>query len=84
MGSNCEGTTKTATIKGNILDHHHMTSLMWYHEYLGNFSVSQGVPYVLGETNSISVSPLKHRFLIPHRRLSIILHIFSTSPGDPS
>ncbi|KAK2615776.1 hypothetical protein N8I77_002504 [Diaporthe amygdali] len=54
MGSNCEGTTKIATIKNNILDHHHMTSLMWYHEYIGNFSVSQGVPYVLGETNSIS------------------------------
>ncbi|KAI3400110.1 hypothetical protein diail_4340 [Diaporthe ilicicola] len=54
MGSICKGTTKIPTIKANILDHHHMTSLMWYHEYLGNFSVSQGVPYVLGETNSIS------------------------------
>lgn len=55
MGANCEG-AKVPTIKDNILNHHRMTSLMWYHEALGNFSASQGVPYVLGETNSISVS----------------------------
>ncbi|KAK7722282.1 hypothetical protein SLS64_000819 [Diaporthe eres] len=53
MGANCEG-AKVPTIKDNILNHHRMTSLMWYHEVLGNFSASQGVPYVLGETNSIS------------------------------
>ncbi|KAG6359218.1 hypothetical protein INS49_012739 [Diaporthe citri] len=53
MGANCEG-AKVPTIKDNILNHHRMTSLMWYHEALGNFSASQGVPYVLGETNSIS------------------------------
>lgn len=57
MGANCEG-AKVPTIKDNILNHHRMTSLMWYHEVLGNFSASQGVPYVLGETNSISVSAL--------------------------
>ncbi|KAG8168393.1 hypothetical protein KVR01_001142 [Diaporthe batatas] len=53
MGANCEG-SKIPTIKDNILNHHRMTSLMWYHEALGNFSASQGMPYVLGETNSIS------------------------------
>lgn len=58
MGANCEG-AKVPTIKDNILNHHRMTSLMWYHEVLGNFSASKGVPYVLGETNSISVSALR-------------------------
>lgn len=62
MGANCEG-AKVPTIKDNILNHHRMTSLMWYHEVLGNFSASQGVPYVLGETNSISVSALKSQFV---------------------
>lgn len=55
MGSACADTTQVATLEGNLLSHFHMTSLMWYHDYLSNFSVSRGVEYVLGETNSISV-----------------------------
>lgn len=65
MGANCEG-AKVPTIKDNILNHHRMTSLMYYHEALGNFSASQGVPYVLGETNSISVSALDRRIFVLH------------------
>ncbi|KAF4626665.1 hypothetical protein G7Y89_g11487 [Cudoniella acicularis] len=53
MGSACPG-AKPATIKDNLLNHFHMTSLMYYHSYLGNYSSSVGIPYVLGETNSIS------------------------------
>lgn len=53
MGANCAG-APIPTIEDNLLNHYHMTSLMWYHDYLGNFSYSRGVPYVLGETNSIS------------------------------
>jgi hypothetical protein len=56
MGSACAGAAPV-TLQKNLLDHSHMTSLMWYHDYLSNYSVAHGVPYVLGETNSISVSP---------------------------
>jgi hypothetical protein len=55
MGSNCKGNTKPATLADNLMDHFHMTSLMWYHEYLSNYTVSQNSSYVIGETNSISV-----------------------------
>lgn len=54
MGSNC-GDTNTNTLVKNILNHARMTSLMWYHEVLSNYSVSHNFPYVIGETNSISV-----------------------------
>lgn len=53
MGAACEG-SPTPTIAGNLLNHFHMTSLMYYHEVLGSYAASVGVPYVLGETNSIS------------------------------
>ncbi|PQE19985.1 beta-glucuronidase protein [Rutstroemia sp. NJR-2017a BVV2] len=53
MGSACAGAAPV-TLQKNLLDHSHMTSLMWYHDYLSNYSVAHGVPYVLGETNSIS------------------------------
>lgn len=69
MGANCEG-AKVPTIKDNILNHHRMTSLMYYHEALGNFTASQNVPYVLGETNSISVSVLNSRLFTPFLSLS--------------
>ncbi|KAH8801732.1 hypothetical protein F5884DRAFT_889825 [Xylogone sp. PMI_703] len=57
MGAACAGAA-VPTIKDNLLNHFHMTSLMYYHEYLGNFSAEAGVPYVLGETNSISCQGL--------------------------
>ncbi|OJJ02013.1 hypothetical protein ASPVEDRAFT_131611 [Aspergillus versicolor CBS 583.65] len=57
MGSACDGKTD-ATIEDELLNHHHMTDKMYNHEYLGNYSVSKGVPYVLGETNSISCQGL--------------------------
>lgn len=53
MGAHCAG-APIPTIADNLLNHHHMTSLMYYHEYLGNYTVSKGLTYVLGETNSIS------------------------------
>jgi hypothetical protein len=57
MGAACAG-SPPATIEGNLLNHYRMTSLMYYHEVLGNYSRSIGVPYVLGETNSISCQGL--------------------------
>lgn len=54
MGSNCAGAVGSATIAGNLLNHYRMTSLMYYHEVIGNYTASVGIPYVLGETNSIS------------------------------
>lgn len=75
MGANCEG-AKIPTIKDNILNHHRMTSLMYYHEALGNFTASQGVPYVLGETNSISVSAQnRRRFFVPVPSVSAFLFL---------
>lgn len=55
MGANCAG-APIPTLQDNLLNHYHVTSLMYYHEYLGNQTAALGVPYVLGETNSISVS----------------------------
>lgn len=57
MGAACAG-APIPTIQGNLLNHFHMTSLMYYHEYLGNYSASVGMPYALGETNSISCQGL--------------------------
>lgn len=54
MGSNCASNKVPATLAGNLLNHFHMTSLMYYHEYLSNYTVSQNSTYVIGETNSIS------------------------------
>lgn len=79
MGANCEG-AKVPTIKDNILNHHRMTSLMWYHEALGNFSSSQGVPYVLGETNSISVSTHINQLFLTHPHF---VHMLSSSYCPP-
>lgn len=60
MGSNW-GDTNTNSLVKNILNHARMSSLMWHHEVLSNYSVAHNVPYVLGETNSISVcSPYSH------------------------
>ncbi|KAI9659153.1 MAG: hypothetical protein M1821_002113 [Bathelium mastoideum] len=54
MGAACAG-SPVPTLQGNLLNHYHMTSLMYYHEALGNMTAALGVPYVIGETNSISV-----------------------------
>ncbi|CEL02892.1 hypothetical protein ASPCAL04055 [Aspergillus calidoustus] len=52
--SACDGATD-ATIEDNLLTHHHVTSLMYCHDYLGNYT---GAAYVLGETNSVSYQGL--------------------------
>ncbi|KAF2239937.1 glycoside hydrolase family 79 protein [Viridothelium virens] len=54
MGSNCADNTVPAELGANLLNHFRMTSLMYYHDFLSNYSVAQGIPYVIGETNSIS------------------------------
>ncbi|KAF3762129.1 family 79 glycoside hydrolase [Cryphonectria parasitica EP155] len=53
MGAACD-TTSYPTIEGNLLNHTHVTSILYYHDYLGNATAGSGIPYVLGETNSIS------------------------------
>ncbi|KAF7185183.1 Beta-glucuronidase [Pseudocercospora fuligena] len=53
MGADCDGKPRP-TIAGNLLNHHHMTSLMYWHEALGNDTQKFGIPYVIGETNSIT------------------------------
>lgn len=53
MGANCAG-APVPTLQDNLLDHHHMTSLAYWHEVLGAQTSALGVPYALGETNSIS------------------------------
>ena len=67
MGANCDSTSQP-TLQGNLLNHSRMTSLMYYHEVLGNqlADLDPDVQYVLGETNSISVSlPILLSSLIP-------------------
>lgn len=53
MGAACD-TTAIPTIEANVLNHTHVTSIVYYHDYLGNATAASGIPYVLGETNSIS------------------------------
>lgn len=53
MGANCH-TDSFPTIENNILNHTRLTSIAYYHDYLGNTTAHSGIPYVLGETNSIS------------------------------
>ena len=57
MGSNCADSTVIPTLNGTLLNHHHMTSIAYWHQELGNQMKALGVQYSLGETNSISVSP---------------------------
>lgn len=53
MGANCDGSPRP-TLAGNLLNHFRMTSLMYYHQALGNQTKALGIDYVIGETNSIS------------------------------
>lgn len=58
MGSACSDTTQVATIAFNLLNHTHTTSIAYWHEYLGNKTAEYHIPYVLGETNSVSCQGL--------------------------
>ena len=69
MGSACAGAA-VPTLKDNLLNHFHMTGLMYYHSELADRATSAGIPYVIGETNSISVlpPPRSSNLLPPKRR----------------
>ena len=54
MGANCDYTGVGPTIATSLFDRTNMLSRIWYHDYLGNATAHSGIPYVLGETNSIS------------------------------
>ncbi|RAH70498.1 glycosyl hydrolase family 79 C-terminal domain-containing protein [Aspergillus aculeatinus CBS 121060] len=54
MGAACDYTGVGPTIATTIFDRTNVLSRVWYHDYLGNVTAASGIPYVLGETNSIS------------------------------
>lgn len=54
MGAACDYTGVGPTIATTIFDRTNVLSRLWYHEYLGNVTAPSGIPYILGETNSIS------------------------------
>ncbi|OJJ46450.1 hypothetical protein ASPZODRAFT_2129467 [Penicilliopsis zonata CBS 506.65] len=54
MGTNCGYTGVGPTIESTIFNRTLVLSILWYHEYLGNLTRASGIPYVLGETNSIA------------------------------
>ncbi|KAI1740385.1 hypothetical protein F4680DRAFT_117700 [Xylaria scruposa] len=54
MGANCHYTGVGPTIETTLFDRSNMLGRVWYHDYLGNVTSKSGIPYVLGETNSIS------------------------------
>lgn len=54
MGANCHYTGVGPTIETTLFNRTNMLSRAWYHDYLGNATAHSGIPYVLGETNSIS------------------------------
>ena len=56
MGANCDYTGVGPTIVTSIFDRTNMLSRVWYHDWLANATekLGYGIPYVIGETNSIS------------------------------
>lgn len=54
MGANCDYKGVGPTIQTSLFDRTNMLSRVWWHDYLGNATADSGIPYVLGETNSIS------------------------------
>lgn len=54
MGANCHYTGVGPTIETSIFNRTNVLSRIWYHDYLGNETAKSGIPYVIGETNSIS------------------------------
>ncbi|RAK81712.1 glycosyl hydrolase family 79 C-terminal domain-containing protein [Aspergillus fijiensis CBS 313.89] len=54
MGAACDYTGVGPTIATTIFDRTNVLSRVWYHDYLGNVTAASDIPYVLGETNSIS------------------------------
>lgn len=56
MGPACPNSGQIVTLEGTILNHTHTTSMVWPHAYLSSYSVAHGIPYVIGETNSLYVS----------------------------
>lgn len=53
MGANCHYSGRGPTIETTIFDRTNVLSRIWYHDYLGNKTAKSGIPYVIGETNSI-------------------------------
>ena len=53
MGANCDYKGAGPTLE-TILNRENMLSRVRYHDYLGNATAASGIPYVIGETNSIS------------------------------
>ena len=56
MGAACADSTAVATLAGNLMNHDRVTYIVYPHALQATYTVAQGVEYVLGETNSISVS----------------------------
>ncbi|KAI9155201.1 polysaccharide lyase family 4 protein [Paramyrothecium foliicola] len=42
-----------------LLGHHYTTNAMYRHEYMGNYTYAQGMPYVMGETGTVSCHGMK-------------------------
>ncbi|KAJ5727063.1 hypothetical protein N7493_004883 [Penicillium malachiteum] len=59
MGAACDYTGVGPTIETTIFDRMNMLKRVWYHDYLGNVTKDSGIPYILGETNSISCQGAK-------------------------
>jgi hypothetical protein len=56
MGANCaDAPTNIATLAGNVMNHTRVTYIVYPHSLQAEYTAAQGVGYVLGETNSISV-----------------------------
>ncbi|KAH8594004.1 hypothetical protein B0O99DRAFT_688030 [Bisporella sp. PMI_857] len=46
------------TLAGSILNHTLLASYMHFHEMMSTYTLAQGIPYVIGETNSIACQGL--------------------------
>src|SRR5262249_50199836 len=71
MGSACAYQSSIITIRQNIMNHTQTVFRLGPHIPLAAYSQSKGVPYVLGETNTISVRILfylhSNPFLLMYR-----------------
>ncbi|KAJ6023654.1 hypothetical protein N7540_004451 [Penicillium herquei] len=60
MGAACDYTGIGPTIETTKFDRTNMLKRVWYHDYLGNATKESEIPYILGETSSISCQGAKN------------------------
>ncbi|KAF8853900.1 hypothetical protein BDZ45DRAFT_716386 [Acephala macrosclerotiorum] len=83
MGSACSDATQIATLEGNLLNHTHMPSIAYFHDYLSNYTVSHGSQYVLGEMNSTPITNISDVFGAALWSIDYVLYMIGSITAHP-